>query len=59
MKSEAVSHIRRPQCGQTQHQVPSVLRWADLQDKQSDGDSDDRIAKGDDPRRVALRAEWR
>jgi hypothetical protein len=37
--------------------MPGVLRRADLQDEQGDGDGDDRIAEEDDPRGIAFGAE--
>lgn len=38
---------------------PAVMRRVDLQDEQSDGDGDDRVAEPNDPRRIALRTERR
>jgi hypothetical protein len=40
-------------------QVPGIVRRADLQDEQGDGDGHDRIAERDDACWSALRAERR
>jgi hypothetical protein len=34
--------------------VPGVLRWANLQDKESNGNGDDRIAERGDPCGITL-----
>ncbi|GAB3934202.1 hypothetical protein GCM10027614_06790 [Micromonospora vulcania] len=56
-EGEDVGHVRGPQLDQTAEQVFGVLRRANLQDEQSDGDGDDRVAEGDDPPRIPFRAD--
>ena len=43
----------RPERGAVE-EVPGVLRWADLQNEESNGDGDDRIAQCDDPCGITL-----
>ncbi|TQK86123.1 hypothetical protein FB563_6207 [Streptomyces puniciscabiei] len=54
-----VRQVGRPERGQAVHQVARVMRRADLQHKQRDGDGDDAVAEGDHPGRIALHAERR
>jgi hypothetical protein len=56
-EGDGVRQVGRPERGEAVEQVPGVLRRADLQDEQGDGDGEDRIAEEDDPRGIAFRAE--
>jgi hypothetical protein len=58
-EGDGVGQVGRPERGEAVQQVPGVVRRADLQDEQRDGDGDDRVAERDDPRRIALYAERR
>jgi hypothetical protein len=56
-EGDGVRQVGRPERGEALQQVPGVLRRADLQDEQGDGDGEDRIAEEDEPRRIAFGAE--
>jgi len=56
-EGDGIGQVGRPQCGEAVEQVPGVLRRADLQDEQGDGDGKDRIAKEDEPGGIAFGAE--
>lgn len=44
-EGDGVRQVGRPQRGKAMEQVPGVLRRADLQNEQGDGDGEDRIAE--------------
>jgi hypothetical protein len=46
--------VGTPERGEAVEEVPGVLRWADLQNEESNGDGYDRIAQCDDPCGITL-----
>jgi hypothetical protein len=58
-EGDGIRQVGRPERGEAVEQVPGVLRGADVQDEQGDGNGEDRVAEEDKPPGIALGAETR